>query len=241
MAKESKIIFFDTETTGIDEGDRLCQIGYKIGDETFMELYKPPLTIPPGASAVHHITNEMVKDRPAFIDSSDYKTIKSLFESKNSIVVAHNMAFDFSMIKKEGINPVNTICTLRVARYLDKESKIAKHNLQFLRYALNIEIAATAHDALGDVFVMEQLYYRLLKKIMVEENLNEKEAIAKMIEISSRPSLMRVFSFGKHVGKKVEEVLVTNKDYLEWLLAEKEKKGLGEDDWIYTLRHFLGK
>lgn len=237
----SKIIFFDTETTGIGEEDHLCQIAYKTEDAIFMGMYKPPLPIPPGASAVHHITNEMVKDKAAFIKSPDFQTIKNLFENENSILVAHNMPFDFAMIKKEGILPKNTICTLRVARYLDKHGKFAKHNLQFLRYALGIEIDATAHDAMGDVFVMEQLYLRLIKKIMEEDKLNEPEAIKKMIDISSKPSLLRNISFGKHVGKKVEEVLQTDRGYLEWLLAQKEMKSQGEEDWIYTLKHYLEK
>ena len=71
-----KIIFFDTETTGIDAEDRLCQIAYKSGEEIFCEIYKPEKPIPPGASAVHHITNEMVKDRPAFTDAPEFPKIK---------------------------------------------------------------------------------------------------------------------------------------------------------------------
>lgn len=242
-----KIIFFDTETTGIGAEDFLCQIAYKIypgqqgESEVFNEIFKPAIPIPPGASAVHHITNEMVKDKPAFVESPKFRDIKQLFEDMNSVIVAHNMPFDYGMIKKEGIELKNTICTLRVARHLDRDAKLAKHNLQFLRYALGIEIDATAHDALGDVLVLEKLFERLLKKIMSEENVLEDAAIAKMIDISSRPSLMRVFSFGKHNGKKVEEVASIDRPYLEWLLAQKELKGEGEDDWIYTLRHFLGK
>ncbi len=237
-----KIIFFDTETTGIDATDFLCQIAYKSGDEVFNEIYKPSIPIPPGASAVHHITNEMVKDKPAFTASPEFQKIKTLFEDENSVIVAHNMCFDEGMIKKEGIELKNTICTLRVARYLDKDAKLAKHNLQFLRYALGIEIDAKAHDAFGDVLVLEKLFERLLKKIMSEENISEDAAIDRMKEISSKPSLMRVFSFGKHNGKKVEEVATTDRAYLEWLLAQKEQKGdNSDDDWVYTLRHFLGK
>ncbi len=241
MNSAKKIVFFDTETTGIDEGDYLCQLAYKTGEDVFMGLYKPPVPIPPGASAVHHISNEMVKDKPAFTSSEDFQTIKEMFEEDGSIVVAHNIAFDLGMIKKEGIIPKNTICTLRVARFLDREGKLAKHNLQFLRYALGIEIDAKAHDAMGDVLVMEQLYHRLLKKIMTEDNVSEEEAIQKMIEISGKPSLFRTISFGKHTGKKIEDILATDKNYLEWLLAQKEAKPQGEEDWLYTLRHYLGK
>jgi len=236
-----KIIFFDTETTGISEQDYLCQIAYKTGDEIFMGIYKPPVPIPPGASAVHHITNEMVKDKPSFTGSDDFKKIKEAFEHEDTVLVAHNMPFDLGMISREGIVPKKTICTLRVARYLDKNAQLEKHNLQFLRYALGIEIEATAHDALGDVLVMEQLFKRLIKKIIEEDGVDEKGAIEKMIDISSRPSLMRKISFGKHAGKKVEELVTLDPSYLEWLLNQKLNSGQNEEDWIYTLRHYLNK
>src|SRR3989344_7912551 len=97
----AKLIFFDTETTGNTEKDFLCQIAYKIhppgeadGDANFSGLYKPPAMIPPEASAVHHITNEMVEDKPLFRESGDLPKIKQLFEDEGSIVVAHNAPFD---------------------------------------------------------------------------------------------------------------------------------------------------
>src|SRR3989338_6430978 len=171
----SKIIFFDTETTGNTEKDFLCQIAYKTGNEDFTGLYKPKIKIPPEASAVHHITNKMVAEKLSFPESGDLPKIKKLFEDKDSIVVAHNAPFDLEMIKKEGIEPKRFICTLRVARHLDPEEKIERYNLQYLRYLLEIEIDATAHDALGDVLVLEQLYERLKNKIMKEENLDEEK------------------------------------------------------------------
>ena len=86
----TKIIFFDTETTGNTLSDSLCQIAYKNGEESFVGFYKPDKKIPPEASAVHHITNKMLADKPAFSDSPDSKKIKELFENANSVVVAHN-------------------------------------------------------------------------------------------------------------------------------------------------------
>ena len=235
-----KIIFFDTETTGNTEKDYLCQIAYKNGDEQFSNLYKPPVKIPPEASAVHHISNKMVADKKSFAET-DAKKIKKLFEDKDTVVVAHNAPFDLMIIKKEDIIPTNFICTLRVARHLDKDGKIDRYNLQYLRYLLDIEIDATAHDALGDVLVLEQLFERLKKKIIDEEGVDATGAINKMIEISSHPSILRTFNFGKHLGKSIEEVANIYRGYLEWLLAQKEASDQIDEDWIYTLRHHLGK
>ena len=190
---------------------------------------------------MHHITNKMLENKPTFKESTDQPIIKKLFEDENSILVAHNAPFDLMIIEKEDIKPKKFICTLRLARYLDKEDKIERYNLQYLRYLLDLEVEATAHDALGDVLVLEKLFERLKKKIKAEENLKEDGAIEKMIEISSHPSLMRTINFGKHNGKKLEEVLATDRGYLEWLLAQKLESDQIEDDWIYTLKHYLKK
>lgn len=250
----SKIIFFDTETTGVNSTDFLCQLAYKTDNEIFCELYKPEIKIPAEASAVHHITNRMVSDKPSFQKSPDFRKIKNLFEASDSVIVAHNAKFDLAIIKKEGINPKNVICTLRVARALDKENKIPQHKLQFLRYFLDIEIDATAHDALGDVLVLEKLFERLFDKIKnptpkgigvptenIEKELSDEEVLKKMIEISAKPSLMRSFSFGKHIGKTVEEVAKIDRNYLKWFLETKEKENPEDEDWIYTLKYYLGK
>jgi exodeoxyribonuclease X len=241
-----KLIFFDTETTGNTEKDFLTQIAYKIGEETFSSLYKPEIKIPPEVSAIHHITNKMVENLPSFKTSEDFAKIKKLFENEDSVVIAHNAPFDLMIIKKEGIIPKKFICTLRVARYLDPENKMTQYKLQYLRYLLELEVEATAHDALGDVLVLEKLF-EYLKKEIIQKNTSpktvfgENEAIEKMLEISGHPSLLRIFNFGKHIGKKIEEVLKTDRGYLEWLLAQKLASDQIDEDWIYTLKYYLGK
>jgi len=237
----TKLIFFDTETTGNTEKDSLVQIAYKIGDESFTGLYKPAVKIPPEASAVHHITNKMVEDKPAFKESADQPIIKKLFEDENYIVVAHNAPFDLMIIKKENIEPKKFICTLRVVRYLDPDGKIDRYNLQYLRYLLDLDVEATAHDALGDVLVLEKLFAYLKNQMAKEQNLSEDEVKEKMIEISSHPSLLRSFNFGKHLGKKIEDVAKVDRGYLEWLLSQKLASDQIDEDWIYTLKHYLGK
>lgn len=247
----NKLIFFDTETTGNTEKDFLCQIAYKNGEETFSGTYKPPIKIPPEASAVHHITNKMVADKIPFSESPEFKKIKKLFEDENSVVVAHNTIFDLNMINKEGINPKKFICTLRLARHLDPEGKIERYNLQYLRYFLDLDVEAVAHDALGDVLVLEKLYERLKRKLVKELALSEtegkltekqeEELLEKMIEISSHPSLLKTIPFGKYNGKTIEEIVRIDKGYLEWLLKSKLESDQIDEDWIYTLKYHLGK
>ena len=49
--------------------------------------------------------------------------------------------------------------------YVVQKSHYEKYNLQYLRYLLELEVEAIAHDALGDVLVLEQLFERLFNKI----------------------------------------------------------------------------
>ncbi len=235
------LVFLDTETTGIGPNDRLCQLAFKTAEETYNELFKPPLRIPAEASAVTHITNKMVADKPAFQESEDFSRIKALLEDPSTIMVCHNAQFDEGMLIREGINPSQYICTLKVIRYLDKEAKFTQHKLQYLRYFLELEIEAAAHDALGDVLVLEKFFEYVLEEMIKECGGDEEAAIAKMIEISQNPSLLSMFNFGKHSGKKISDVAVSDPGYLEWLLAQKIQNPNGEEDWIYTLKFYLGK
>lgn len=228
------VIFLDTETTGVHAGqDRLCSVAYKTGATARHGFFKPPQPISIDAMAVHHITNDMVADKPAFIESETYEELSGLL--KNNILVAHNAPFDVAILEAEGISVSAYICTLRVARHLDTEGKIPRFGLQYLRYLLDINIpGAVAHDAAGDVLILEALFNRLQDKIGVEE----------MVEISQEPALLHRINFGKHRGRLIKDIAATDRGYLQWLLSEKEraagtKVGPDDADWIHTLKHYL--
>ncbi len=238
-----RTLFFDTETTGNQGNDRLVQLGIMergIVEPLINEMYKPPLPIAFEAMAIHHITEKMVADRPAFTGSPEYERIKSDFEHEGVISVAHNAAFDVAILRREGIKPANIICTYKVASAIDTEERFAHYNLQYLRYALGIEVEANAHDAIGDVLVLEALFEYLLTKLTKQFG-SEELAIKEMLDISAKPKLFTTIRFGKHKGKRIEEIAREDRGYLEWLLKEKKKESSGEEDWIYTLEHFLAQ
>lgn len=238
-----KIIFFDTETTGNTEKDRIIQLAIKErGNPTpiLNELFKPPFPIPFESSAVHHISNKMVEHKPGFQESPKFSEIKALFEDENTLCVAHNSAFDVGMLKVEGIVPKHTICTYKTMRTIDTNGDFANHKLQYLRYALDIELDVGAHDALADVLVLEHVFEYLLKKF-TDQGATETEALQKMEKISNEPTLIKDFSFGKYKGKTIAQVAATDPGYLEWLLGQKKQNPAGEDDWIYTLEKYLLK
>jgi DNA polymerase III epsilon subunit-like protein len=237
------IIFFDTETTDDVTKGRLIQLGIKErGAEKpiLNAMYAPPTPISFESMAVHHITPKIIGDRPLFKDAPEYAKTKALFEASDTIAVAHNASFDIAILKKEDIAVPKYICTMKVAKALDPEDKITSFRLQYLRYFLGIEVEGiNAHDAWGDVVVLEQLFERLLAK-MVKEKGSEESALKEMIAISLKPSLVRTIRFGKYAGKKLADILKEDRGYLEWLLKQKQQNPDGDEDMVYSLEEYLG-
>lgn len=60
------LFVLDTETTGVDvQRDRICELGFEMWDATSLvkewrSLIRPGVPMPPGAEAVHHITDAML-------------------------------------------------------------------------------------------------------------------------------------------------------------------------------------
>lgn len=232
-----KLIFLDTETTGIDPMiDRLVQVCYKVGNRLTSEYFKPPVPISVKSMSISHITNKMVEDKNLFIGSEMQKELEELL--KEHILVAHNAGFDIDILYKEGVGVDKFIDTLKIVKYLDDDNQIPEYGLQYLRYFLDFDIEAKAHDAIGDVLVLEKLFYYLYNRMHETLN-NEQDVIDKMIEISGKPLLLKMFNYGKHKGKKVEEVLSYDRSYLEWMLEQKLNNEYYDEDWIYTLKYHL--
>jgi exodeoxyribonuclease X len=235
-----KILFLDTETTDAEPDARLVQLAYKNDDngDIVNEYFKPPVDIALGAMAVHHITSKMVEDKPAFIGSETEAKLKQDLE--DHLVVAHNAPFDVNILKNEGIEISEYIDTLRIARHiLDSEG----YGMQFLRYSLDLGIEGMAHDAMGDVIVLESLFEYLKTKLVDEHSLKtDEDIIEKMKELTRMPVLMDVFLFGKHRGKSFKEVALEDRGYIEWLHGSETIKPESEqnEDLVYTLKHYLG-
>lgn len=233
----ASLIFLDTETTGTEIGkDRICQVCFLQNNEIHSEFFKPPILIPIKAMTVHHITNKMVETKPPFAGSAMQRDLSARLQS--GILVAHNARFDIGMLEAEGVAVQRYICTYRVAFFLDQGNTMPEYNLQYLRYFLDLDIEAIAHDAEGDVKVLHALFESLWQKMRCETP-SDAEAIEAMVAISSQPMLFRKFNFGKYKDQSLADVAKSDRGYLEWLLAQKQKSENNEEDWIFTLNHYL--
>ena len=226
-----KIIVLDTETTGMFEKDRICQLSYLVLDEEFEveevhnELCMPPLPISYEAMAIHHITPEMLEGKISCVQTKAYKRLLEL-NAPHNLLVIQNAAFDLSMLTKEGFtNEMNLIDTFRILRaYYPSEGSFS---LQFKRYqwglykqehtlAKKLGITIQAHDALGDVIVLKHLFERLC----------EEHSIPHMVVVCSEPMVLSHVPYGKHKGKKFLDVARTERQDLHAMLSS---NGIDED------------
>lgn len=175
----SEYVVFDLETTGTsyryDEVIEISAIKVRDGQvlEEFSTLVNPQKPIPYGASAVNHITDDMVVDAPCFSQA-----LMEFFEFVGDmILVGHNIqSFDMNFIYRDaekfyGKIPDNDyIDTLRMARNVLPE--LSHHRLVDLSdyYGISTE---GAHRALNDCRLNMQVFELLVKELS-PERLQEK-------------------------------------------------------------------
>lgn len=233
-----KIIFLDTETTDASEDARLVQLAYKEPQSGSIvdELFRPPVPISFHAMAVCHITNDMVADKELFSESDEHSKLATMLTDHT--LIAHNAPFDIRVLRNEGVETMRSIDTLRIARHMIESES---YKLQYLRYSLDLGVEGRAHDAFGDILVLEALYYYLVDLLKVKHALNNDfEVVKKMVELSNTPVLLTTIQFGKHVGKTFEEIARIDHSYLDWLYSSESLKSEHEqnEDLLYTLAEY---
>ena len=233
------LIFLDLETTGLEQNDKLCSVGLINVDtkEYKYELINEGKKIPAQASSINHITNEMIKDKPLFVDSGICKYLLK-YNSSENILVGHNIKFDLEKLASSGLVwQGDVIDTLKVTKHLIPECEL--FSLQVLRYELKlyrreeqekamlgIKDALVAHNALSDALVDKLLFEYLLDMATVDE----------MKELSFKNVLIQKLEFGKHKGKYIEEVCMSDRAYLEWILNSAVDI---DEDTRYSINYFL--
>jgi exodeoxyribonuclease X len=236
-----KIILLDTETTGNKEVDKIIQLSYIVMNENLEieeihnDLANPGMPISFEAMAVHHITNEMVEDKPRLKHTKAFKKLKEL-NSPENVIVIHNAEFDLNMLKKENFNPFfQIIDTFRILKHLIKNSK---YSLQYNRYALGLykkekeicdkyNITINAHDALGDVVVLTLLFEYIIKEF--------NKSVEELVQLTKEPILYDKFYTGKHKFENIKEVIIKDPDYIEFILESADL----EPDLKYSIEHHL--
>lgn len=223
------IVFTDTETTGLHpQVDRIVQLGIvKIyPDQRVTEwqtLINPGIPIPPESTAVHHITDEMVKDEPSFKEIAP-KIAGGLMGCD---VGGFNVWFDLRMLRAEFervggkavLNGVEVVDAYRI--FAHKEPR----NLEACYERFTGKKLEGAHDALIDARASYEAFLGQLNaypdlprtvtelhKIFFQEPAQgHLDADGKLAWRHNKATI----NFGKWAAVPLDKV---DRGYLEWML-----------------------
>lgn len=207
-----RYVIFDTETTGVDAEKRAVEIAMLEIDEQLNivgaadSLINPEIPIPPGATAIHNITDEMVKDAPT-ISQWVYENFGEGGVVGDVSLIGHRIDFDKPLFAPIG-NVVQVLDTLIWAYVYFPEAPNKK--LDTLKEHLGLLGGGESHRAAADVLTC----YQLLQAIL-ERSGRTLAALASVDRV-----MVHVCPWGKHEGALLKDV---PRKYREWML---ERDGL---------------
>ena len=226
------ICFFDLETTGIDiTKDRIVEISilkvYPNGNkESKTWLVNPTIPIPKAASDVHGITDERVAGEPTFKELA--KQIHNMI--KDSDLAGYNSdRFDIPLLAEEMLRAeVDFDLGNRVS--VDVQTIFHKMEQRTLSAAYKFYCGKDlidAHTASADTnATYEILKAQLDRYDSLENNIKKLSEFTYRKQIADFAGFIgyndkgeEVFTFGKHKGKRVEDIFDEEPGYFGWLLG----------------------
>ena len=226
------ICFFDLETTGIDiTKDRIVEISilkvYPNGNkESKTWLVNPTIPIPKAASDVHGITDERVACEPTFKELA--KQIHNMI--KDSDLAGYNSdRFDIPLLAEEMLRAeVDFDLGNRVS--VDVQTIFHKMEQRTLSAAYKFYCGKDlidAHTASADTnATYEILKAQLDRYDSLENNIKKLSEFTYRKQIADFAGIIgyndkgeEIFTFGKHKGKRVEDIFDEEPGYFGWLLG----------------------
>ena len=226
------ICFFDLETTGIDIiKDRIVEISilkvYPNGNkESKTWLVNPTIPIPKAASDVHGITDERVAGEPTFKELA--KQIHNMI--KDSDLAGYNSdRFDIPLLAEEMLRAeVDFDLGNRVS--VDVQTIFHKMEQRTLSAAYKFYCGKDlidAHTASADTnATYEILKAQLDRYDSLENNIKKLSEFTYRKQIADFAGFIgynakgeEIFTFGKHKGKRVEDIFDEEPGYFGWLLG----------------------
>jgi DNA polymerase III epsilon subunit family exonuclease len=166
----SKFVILDVETTGLKAGkDEIIEISivtYENGEVTdvYNQLINPGFSIPPQASRVNKITDDMVVNEPKIGE-----VIQQIYDRiKGNLVMGYNVGFDLEFLDV-ALGKHNLI--IEKLRYIDVLNQIKKvipngttdnYKLETLKKYLNIK--SDSHRAYADCYTTFEVFKYYIEK-----------------------------------------------------------------------------
>lgn len=201
-------IFYDTETTGVKaKKDRIIELAAfdPVKKKSFVQLINPECPIPPEASSIHHITDEMVCSEPTF--EKVCSRFVEFCEGETVLIAHNNDGFDIHFLKNEfdrckiPMPEWKFLDSLKWARRYRPD--LPKHSLQFLREVYEFP-ANNAHRALDDVLILYKVFQAMTDDLEMET----------ILKLMNQPKTISRMPFGKHQGIALQQIPL---NYITWL------------------------
>jgi len=231
MHLERPLIVFDLETTGLDiKNDRIVQFAFlrvnpDRSQDEWMELVNPGVAIPAEASRVHHITDDMVADKPLF---KDFAPVIQEFLQDGDLCGFNIARFDVPFLQAE-MQRAGVQLDLAKTHLVDAQIIFHKNEPRDLSAAYRFYCSSEhidAHDAMGDVrATLAILDAQLAKYSALPKNAaglhkyclpNDSRFVTRDRKFMWK-SGEAVLAFGKHKGKTLRWLVEHERDYLLWM------------------------
>ncbi|HEX4373189.1 MAG TPA: 3'-5' exonuclease [Puia sp.] len=220
----------DLETTGVNlASDRIIEIaivkimpdGSKIVKR---KLLHPEMPIPAASSAVHGITDEMVKNAPTFKQVAN--ELKQFIE--NCDLAGYNSnRFDIPLLAEEFLR-IGMDFDCKGRRLVDVQKIFHQMEQRTLSAAYKFYCEKTledAHSAEADATATwEVLEAQLVKYPQLGDNIDSilkflgDEQIVDFARRFAFENGVEIFNFGKYKGRAVAEVLKAEPQYYDWMM-----------------------
>ena len=225
------LVFFDLETTGINiTKDRIVELSYiKVlpdGSDVRKTIrVNPGMHIPEQATAVHHITDEDVKDKPLFKEIA--KKLAKDFEGCDFAGFNSNR-FDIPLLMEEFLR-AGVDFDISKRKFIDIQTIFHKMEQRTLTAAYKFycdKDLDNAHSANADTEATYEVLQAQLDRYPNLENdvdfLSKFSSQNRNVDLAGRIILndnnVEVFNFGKYKGQPVEEVLKRDSGYFGWMM-----------------------
>lgn len=227
---QDTFVCLDCETTGLDPmHDRIVEVAvikFTANEilEEFESLINPECEISEVSMSIHHITPQMVADKPKI--ERVLPDLLSLIG--DHIIVGHGIQFDIQLLINAAqrfqipckIHQNQFLDTLRMAR-LYGESPI--NSLEHLRKHFNIEPEG-AHRAMSDVLVNMEVFKKLSKYY---------KSTGELFKSLSKPIMFKLMPLGKHKGRPLKDIPL---QYLLWAARQEF-----DQDLLFSLRSEINR
>lgn len=229
---QKPLIFFDLETTGTNiTKDRIVELSYiKLypdgREETKERRINPEMHIPEESTAIHHITDQDVKDCPTFRQVA--RSLSDIFAGCD-IAGYNSNKFDVPLLIEE-FNRAGIQFDIEGRRFVDVQNIFHKMEQRTLVAAYKFYCGKNLEDAHSAAADTRATYEVLMSQLDRYDTLkNDVAALAEFsgsgrsVDLACRIVLndndVPVFNFGKHKGQPVVEVFRREPSFYAWMIA----------------------